>query len=455
MRFGVNVPQLVMRSLQIAKSSPPGPVYLMGAREVMESNVQPLDLKKIQPAKWKPLARQALDDDVTNFPGLTDVGCANYCGGVDECEQSVDYYFVCWEGSEKCPPFSPAGRDTGVRCTGKHWVVSQFSCLALGPSWVDSRRERFGRTHQSSRCDFSVRNWYISPRQTCVTNQPDVPWVPHHNKPLQETVVYHIDCDPLKEQMPMHYLYTDQSFRADGNLALTQLLAKIIRFKQIRNKEPRIQALKEQHEKRLQGYKEAEKPADVITVQYLSACIRDRLDDKSSIIINEATTNLKIVNDHLLRDEPGSFYSSPAAALGWSGGAAIAAKLAHPDKTVVTIAGDGSYLFTVPSTVHWMANRYNTPFLTIILNNRGWRAPKGSTLALYPHGQASIATADEIHCSIDPPPDYAGIARAASGGGALGIKVETPVEVIPALERALEAVKEGRQALLDVWLPKF
>src|SRR5271170_8243130 len=67
MRFGANVPQLVLRSLQIAKSSPPGPVYLMGAREVMESDVQPLDLKKIQPAKWKPLARQALADEVCVF----------------------------------------------------------------------------------------------------------------------------------------------------------------------------------------------------------------------------------------------------------------------------------------------------------------------------------------------------------------------------------------------------
>jgi acetolactate synthase I/II/III large subunit len=253
----------------------------------------------------------------------------------------------------------------------------------------------------------------------------------------------------------MHYLYTDQSFRADGNLALRQLLAKVTGIKQIPNREERIEALREQHKKRLAGYKGAEKMAEVITVQYLTACVRDRVSDKSSILINEATTNLKFVNDHLLRDQPGSLYSSPAASLGWSGGAAIAAKLAHPEKTVVTIAGDGSYLFTVPSTVHWMANRYNTPFLTIILNNRGWRAPKGSTLALYPHGQASIATADDIHCSIDPPPDYAGIAIAASGGTALGIKVETPAEVIPALEKALEAVKGGRQALLDVWLPKF
>jgi acetolactate synthase-1/2/3 large subunit len=286
-----------------------------------------------------------------------------------------------------------------------------------------------------------------------VVFESDVPWVPHHNKPRPETVVYHIDCDPLKEQMPMHYLYSNQSFRADGHLALTQILSKVGN-KKIRNKEDRVKALKIQHDKRLENYKEAEKiDNDVITVQYLTSCIRDRLDDKSSIIINEAITNVKFVTDHLLRDEPGSLYSSPAASLGWSGGAAIAAKLAHPDKTVATIVGDGSYLFTVPSTVHWMANRYNTPFLTIILNNRGWRAPKGSTLALYPHGQASIASADDIHCSIDPPPDYAGIARAA--GNAVGIKVEKPEEIGPALDEALKTLKSGRQALLDVWLPKF
>jgi acetolactate synthase I/II/III large subunit len=296
---------------------------------------------------------------------------------------------------------------------------------------------------------------HIKKADVILVFESDVPWVPHHNKPGPETVIYHIDCDPLKEQMPMHYLYTNQAFRADGYLALTQLLSKLSTVKTIHNKDERISALKEQHEKRLENYTTAEKPSEVITVPYLAACIRDRLPDTSSIIVNESVTNIKFVNDHLLRSTPGSLYSSPAASLGWSGGCAIAAKLAHPDKTICSIVGDGSYLFTVPSTVHWMAMRYNTPFLTVILNNRGWRAPKGSTLAIYPEGWASRATADGIHCSIDPPPDYVGIAIAAAAGNAVGWKVETVEELVPALEKALEAVKNGRQAILDVWLPKF
>ena len=64
MRYPANVPQLVLRSLQIAKSAPAGPVYLMGAREVMESDVPQLEVEKVQPHKWKPLGRLALADEV-------------------------------------------------------------------------------------------------------------------------------------------------------------------------------------------------------------------------------------------------------------------------------------------------------------------------------------------------------------------------------------------------------
>jgi acetolactate synthase I/II/III large subunit len=92
----------------------------------------------------------------------------------------------------------------------------------------------------------------------------------------------------------------------------------------------------------------------------------------------------------------------------------------------------------------------NAPFLMIILNNRGWRAPKGSTLAFVPEWSSE---ADDIHCSIHPPPDYVRIATAA--GDALCIKVGKPDEIIPALDRALKALRLEHQALLDVRLAKF
>jgi acetolactate synthase-1/2/3 large subunit len=107
-------------------------------------------------------------------------------------------------------------------------------------------------------------------------------------------------------------------------------------------------------------------------------------------------------------------------------------------------------MFSIPSTVHWMARQYDAPFLHVVLNNRGWNAPKYSALAVHPRGYASRA--NSIDVSFDPPPDYSAIAAAA--GGAYARAVMRPEEVEPAVVEALRVVREEkRSAVLDVWLP--
>ena len=53
LRTGRNVKQIVHRALQFAHSDPKGPVYVVGAREVMEEATAPV---AIDPAVWSPLA---------------------------------------------------------------------------------------------------------------------------------------------------------------------------------------------------------------------------------------------------------------------------------------------------------------------------------------------------------------------------------------------------------------
>jgi acetolactate synthase-1/2/3 large subunit len=87
--------------------------------------------------------------------------------------------------------------------------------------------------------------------------------------------------------------------------------------------------------------------------------------------------------------------------------------------------------------------------LQVVYNNRGWKAPKFSALAVHPDGYASRAA--DIDVSFDPPPDYAAIAGAA--GGAFGRTIRHPREVEPAIAEGLRAVREERRcAVLDVWL---
>jgi acetolactate synthase-1/2/3 large subunit len=191
--------------------------------------------------------------------------------------------------------------------------------------------------------------------------------------------------------------------------------------------------------------------SEVITPEYLTACVRQQID-QDTIVLNEGITNYQTIIDHLGATRPGQMFTSGGGSLGWNGGAAIGVKLACPRRTVVCLTGDGSYMFSVPSSVHWMARRYQTPFLTVIYNNRGWKAPKLSTLAVHPDGYASRT--EDLGVSFDPPPDYSGIAAAA--GAAFAQIVRRPEELDSALDGALRAVRqEHRCAVLDVWLPRL
>src|SRR5690606_29825104 len=145
-------------------------------------------------------------------------------------------------------------------------------------------------------------------------------------------------------------------------------------------------------------------PADGrVTPEYLTACIRNALGP-DGIVVSEGVTNFHVIANHAGRTKPGTLFSSGAGSLGWNGGAAVGLKLARPDGLFAVLTGDGSYMFSIPSTVHWMARRYNAPFLTVVYNNKGWRAPRYSAMGVHPKGYASRGA--DIGTSFEPPPDY-------------------------------------------------
>ena len=117
--------------------------------------------------------------------------------------------------------------------------------------------------------------------------------------------------------------------------------------------------------------------------------------------------------------------------------------------TVVAISGDGCYMFTTPSTVHWIARRYGAPFLQVVLNNDGWNAPRHSALAVHPDGHASKA--GDLDLSFSPAPDYGAIAAAA--GGAATFVVDRHSDLADVFTRAFAVLKnEGRAVVVEARL---
>ncbi|MBT2733791.1 thiamine pyrophosphate-requiring protein [Bacillus sp. ISL-7] len=422
-RTGANVKQLVYRALQIAKSHPMGPVYLMGPREAMEEKTEPVSInselwKPISPGAISPqkIAELAKDLLSANNPLIVTSYLGRNTEAVGELIRLSEQLAI--PVIESIPHHMNFPTNHPMHC-GSYWNTEQNELLA--------------------NADFVL------------VLDSDVPWIQTKNKPSDEATIYYIDVDPLKEEMPLWYIPSKIFFKADSYIALQQI-NQYLEDNSVIDKDIVSKRWKKfsdihyrQNEEKLR-IEQAE--SDFITPEYLTACIREVIDE-NTIVLNEGITNYGVITNHIGVSTPGSYYASGAGSLGWNGGAAIGMKLATPDKTIVSLTGDGSYFFSIPSTVHWIAKRYNTPFLQVIYNNSGWKAPKISTLGVHPHGVANET--EQFWVNFDPTADHAKIAEAA--GGAHAIKVKERSELKDAVKKAMKLVKEGRTTVLDVSIP--
>ncbi len=145
--------------------------------------------------------------------------------------------------------------------------------------------------------------------------------------------------------------------------------------------------------------------------------------------------------------EPRSYMGNLlSGGLGFGLGAALGAKLAAPEREVIATVGDGSYMFGNPLPYHYVGRAESLPTLTIIANNMMWGAVRQSTLDVYPDGKAAKANIMPL-TELRPSPDFEKVVESCGG---YGEKVETADAVLPALERALDKVRSGTPATLNV-----
>ena len=128
------------------------------------------------------------------------------------------------------------------------------------------------------------------------------------------------------------------------------------------------------------------------------------------------------------------------SAMGFEVPGAIGAKLAAPDRQVVAIVGDGSFLQTIQELS--MAAQYDIPAVFLVMNNFGWECIKNlQTLQFGP--DRVIATNFKKN---DGTPFSANLAQVAQGFGCYGERIDHPAQVGPALQRALAS---GRPAVIE------
>jgi thiamine pyrophosphate-dependent acetolactate synthase large subunit-like protein len=440
-KTGKNVKQVVNRALQWATSDPKGPVYLVGAREVMEEEIEPYSLDQRQ---WVPISPAPLPTDAVEM-------IASKLVAAKEPLAIVGYNGR--QATSVTELVTLARTVKGLRvldCAG-----SEMSFPADQPGWLGLR---YGLHDAIKTADFIL------------VVDSDVPWIPTICKPKDTATVVHIDVDPLKQQMPMFYIPSIATFKADSTTAFKQLheyIAANTSLTQTLNSadfQARQTRLEQRHQQHLQSIADlAVVPSGGgtahLNANYLIAQLRQAVP-RDTIWAIEAVTLTAVVADQLQCSLPNSWINCGGGGLGWSGGGALGIKLASDDqqggknkgKFVCQIVGDGTYLFGVPGSVYWIARRYNIPVLTIVLNNKGWNAPRKSMLLVHPDGHGSRATNEELNISFAPTPDYAGIAKAAAGGELWAGRASSVAQLADQLPKAVESVVNGRAAVLEAQL---
>jgi acetolactate synthase I/II/III large subunit len=289
----------------------------------------------------------------------------------------------------------------------------------------------------------------VSAADVILVVESDVPWLPGMVTLRADAQVFHVDPDPAKVSTPLWSYPVDVAVQADGAAALaavTDALAQIAgRRPEVATRlADRVAAQREAAAARPHPAPLGSAATGPLTPRGVMAGLNEVIDAED-VVIEEAVTNASAVYEGLERTRPCTLTGSTGPGLGWALGGALGVKLARPGRRVITVTGDGAFLFGVPTSALMMAAEWGTPFLAVILNNKGYRASRLPVYGLFPDG-ASARRQTAVGTRFSWAPDYPALAAACH---AHGERVEQAEDLVPALRRALEAVDAGRAAVVE------
>jgi acetolactate synthase-1/2/3 large subunit len=415
---GVVVKEALRRAYSIMQSEPRGPVYLMMQRETLTQHWNADEIRRYTADQFAATSGGGADPEL--IAALADrllkadnpILITGYAGRNEHASRAID-------------------------------ALAQFAGIAVYEANVTNNISHDSPCFVGFTADDAVPDADVG-----LLVDVDVPWFPSDVQPKENAFWAHIDIDTLKPGSPMWTFPGNMRMQGDSGRILEQLLAELKAKATPRFTEAaaaRLKRIKAARDKRIA--RAAELAADkgkpgAINPHYLAAELAKLLDDED-MIFNEGVTNAPAVLMQIPRGVPNTTVRAGGGGLGWSGGTALGAKLAAPDRLAVQICGDGGFYFGNPTSVFAVAQQYKLPILTIVMDNTGWNAVKQSTLRVFPEGQAKSAGAFEANLAPD-----VHFAKVGEAFGAHAEEVSNPADVPAALARCVKAVRGGRAAIL-------
>jgi acetolactate synthase-1/2/3 large subunit len=412
-RAGQSIDTLIQRAAGIATTAPPGPVYLTLPREV--------------------IAAPAVACDTTNLVASTPA--VPQTGMIEEILDAL-----------MAAEFPLIVTSSGGRAAAAFQALADLAeTLAIPVAQPFATDVNLPSEHAMN---FGMEGMgLVAEADLIIVLEAGVPWVGVQPKPSARVI--QVAADPQYARYPLRGFQTDLAVAttAPEFLALLQasLDAKNLDDAGQRRISKRKRVLTELNAKRRERLaatiKTVAKNAPISTA-WLANCL-NYAKAADAIVINE----LGVPPDYLELNQPCTYMrESTAGGLGFGLGAALGAKLVQPDRQVISVVGDGSYMFGNPTPAHFVAKAQGLGTLTIINNNQRWQAVHNAASGMYPDGEAVNADAMPL-TDLTPSPHFEQVVAASDGYGEC---VEDPAMLLAAIERGLEAAAAGSPAVLNV-----
>src|SRR6266404_2016305 len=223
-------------------------------------------------------------------------------------------------------------------------------------------------------------------------------------------------------------LRPDVGIVADAKTAL----AAALKFQGPRPNESRAGWVAEHHAAQKRYPTPSERPTRRVSMERVMADLKAALPP-DAITTTDAGSFGQWHQRYLEFDYADSYISPSLGCMGPGVPSAVAAKLAHPGRMVVSHCGDGGFLMTGQEMA--TAKQFGADIITIVYNNEGYNSIRMHQVAQYPGRPSGNDLMN---------PDFAAL---GSAYGALGLKVNRDDEFLPALKQAMSA---NRSALIEV-----
>ncbi|MGE0417042.1 MAG: thiamine pyrophosphate-requiring protein [Acetobacteraceae bacterium] len=415
MKRGDQAGTVVDRALELATASPQGPVYLSLPREVLgETLDNPAESNRAHRARPRPPVAAQHDID-----------------------QLAD-----WIAEARNPLVITGMLGRDPRDAAVLARLAERYALAVVP--FNTRYFALSSAHPMYQG--SAPGQLLAEADLIIVMDTDVPWLPSRETPRADARIVQIGEDPLHARLPMRSFPSDLTITATL-LSAMEMVETALATRATPHVTERHARLTARSNALREGWwqeAEAAGKANTCTLAWLNHCLREIVDDKT-VVISEYSFR----QEYCPLTQPGSLYAlSSAGGLGWGFPASLGAKLASPGSMVLSVLGDGAYMFANPTACHYIAQFQNLPVLTVIYNNALYGAVRRATLDMYGTGLA--AEADGRMLADLPAPNFEKIVAAHDGHGE---RVERPGDLPGALRRAAEAVRNGQQALVNVICP--